>query len=72
MFGPLLWVAFEAKTETGGEIPAKYAGEAGSHINYAEASTSGTAPPASFAVMINPRKPSTTPQRRSPAPGCTW
>jgi hypothetical protein len=58
MFGPLLWVAFEAKTEAepGGEIPAKYAREADSHLNYAEASTGDTAPPASFAVMINPQE----------------
>jgi predicted secreted protein len=58
MFGPLLWVAFEAKSdaEPDGEIPAKYAREADSHLNYAEASTSDTAPPASFAVMINPQE----------------
>jgi hypothetical protein len=30
--------------------------EADSHLNYAEASTSETAPPASLAVMINPQE----------------
>lgn len=58
MFGPFLWVAFEAKTEAepGGKISATYAREADSHLNYAEAGTSDTAPHASFTVMINPQE----------------
>lgn len=58
MFGLLLWVAFEAKSDakSAGQISARYAREADSHLNYVESSTGETAPPGSFAVMINPQE----------------
>ncbi|TVZ06318.1 DEAD/DEAH box helicase [Trebonia kvetii] len=58
MFGSRLWVAFEAKTGCGtdGELSAKNAREADSHLNYAGASVGGTPPPASFAVVVSPQE----------------
>jgi hypothetical protein len=58
MFGPHLWVGFEAKTECSpdGEVSADVARQAGGHINYAASSTGAAAPPSSFAVIISPQE----------------
>jgi hypothetical protein len=57
MFGPHLWAGFEAKSDCSpdGEISADTARQAGSHINYAAASTGAAAPPGSFAVIVSPQ-----------------
>jgi hypothetical protein len=57
MFGPHLWVGFEAKSECSpdGEISADIARQAGGHLNYAAAGTGAAAPPSSFTIIISPQ-----------------
>lgn len=57
MFGPHLWVAFEAKSDcaAGGTVSAADTRQAGTHINYAASSAGTPAPAPSFAVIISPQ-----------------
>jgi hypothetical protein len=56
VFGQDLWVALEAKSECvpGGQVAARDAREAGTHLNYAAATLGVDAPAGSFAVIISP------------------
>jgi Helicase C-terminal domain len=57
MFGPHLWVAFEAKSEAdpAGEVPADTARQAAGHLNYTAKATDDAIPDRSIAVIITPQ-----------------
>jgi hypothetical protein len=57
LFGPHLWIGFEAKSECdpAGQVSADHVREAGGHLNFAAASTGTSAPPDSFTVIVSPQ-----------------
>ncbi len=58
MFGPLLWIALEAKSgcAADGVISVSDVHEAGTHLTYAASSTGTAAPDMSFAVIVSPQE----------------
>ncbi|MCD4849705.1 DEAD/DEAH box helicase family protein [Arthrobacter sp. AK01] len=57
IFGDLLWVAWEAKSEAkpGGKVPARYSREASSHLTFTATKRTEEAPESSFICYVTPQ-----------------
>jgi hypothetical protein len=57
IFGDLLWVAWEAKSEAkpGGRVPARYAREASSHLTFTSTKREEPSPEPSFICFVTPQ-----------------
>lgn len=57
IFGELLWVAWEAKSEAkpGGKVPARYSREASSHLTFTATKRGEESPQSSFICYVTPQ-----------------
>jgi hypothetical protein len=56
MFGQLLWLGWEAKTDPDKEIPAKHVREANNHLTYASRDSDQPVPAGSVTLYITPQR----------------